>query len=563
MKYRHSLFAASAVLAAELLDASPAHAITCARKATNFQQTGDSLYSAYVACRETIIAPGVSAYNMDTEDWDGGFGIDGSARCDANYPFARTINAIYALTNSTNNPITSGTNYGTDPLRFGGVYSRNSIDELDGRCFKNDDPSNTGIFATTYGSDVELYMGFFYDHSVVERASTILHEAVHAGPDISHEEGSTHHCLVPGNCDDHYPSLSPNTYQADFLAAYSARSVNGNSVMKDRARDMANFILDGKFNHPTNSRVLNFPDVPLLGDINGDKREDVCIFRSNGGLWFCMDGKELASGRRTEIVSAVGWGMPTDIPLIADVDGDSKGDLLVYRTRSDTNLDVATNGRWFAYSFAKSQVLIWNFEFGYSDSVPFTGKLDNDSKADLIVYEVTAGNWFSTSGGALVAGGRTELASIQYGGYGGDRPVVGDFDHDTFTDFGIYRAAGGGTWHAASTKKGIEVVSGLAFGENGDIPLVGDFDADGFVDDIGLYRPRNGQWHARTVFDSAVSLINGVSYGAIRDTPLVGRFSSDKRFDPVIYRPYEGTWHSLKTTTLGANFAGEPYGEPY
>lgn len=39
--------------------------------------------------------------------------------------------------------------------------------------------------------------------------------------------------------------------------------------------------------------------------------------------------------------------------------------------------------------------------------------------------------------------------------------------------------------------------------------------------------------------------------------------SSNTRYAPVIYRPYERTWHSIRSTTLAGNFAGEPYGEPY
>ena len=52
-----------------------------------------------------------------------------------------------------------------------------------------------------------------------------------------------------------------------------------------------------------------------------------------------------------------------------------------------------------------------------------------------------------------------------------DKPVVGDFDGDGYTDIGVYRA-GTGQWHLKSVHRGVQIVGSYPYGgDPSDVPL--------------------------------------------------------------------------------------------
>jgi hypothetical protein len=80
-------------------------------------------------------------------------------------------------------------------------------------------------------------------------------------------------------------------------------------------------------------------DIPLLGDVDGDGVEELVIFRKASDEWFAtkVNGTVLFRG--------VKWGDPAVsgngpiVPMVQDMNGDAKGNLVVYRPQS---------GRWSA-----------------------------------------------------------------------------------------------------------------------------------------------------------------------------------------------------------------------
>jgi len=71
-------------------------------------------------------------------------------------------------------------------------------------------------------------------------------------------------------------------------------------------------------------------------------------------------------------------------------------------------------------------------------------------------------------------------------GAAGDRPVVGDFNHDGIDEVGVYRQ---GKWHLDTNGNHQFDAQDKVFSLGGadDVPVVGDFDGDG-TDQIGVYR---------------------------------------------------------------------------
>lgn len=550
-----------------------ARAAGCPGPATDNQASGDGLYGHYINCRMTVINGFVNAHDMDQENWTQ---MGWEDACNQSLPFARTLNALFALNYSSPNPTSA--NGGADVLAWAGAYARNSFDELDGGCTDSQDAT---ALARTFASGVgdhktNLYNPFFFFETVAERAGTLLHEATHADGYWHAVSGG---CPRGGSCDSTFPMPnSPNTHQVNFLSQYSVRGHGANWMMKDRARDMGNVILDTGFVTPPTARITNWPDVPLMADLNSDGREDLVIYRAREGTWWGLDALGLLNGVRTELLDGIGWGGPTDIPLIGDVDKDGHPDLLIYRTRLQTDLDrraAPGHGSWFARSVARGRVLFDDVALGWigdpwlgvPDGIPLLGDIDKDGAADLIVYQPEDGSWTALSGAEASQGRRVRLAvGVLFGQTPGSRPLIGDFDQDGADDFAIYRPKDG-TWHGYSHLRKKRLFDGIQFGENADVPLVADFDGDGFKDDLGIYRPRNGEWHARSSLSPANTIFFGpIQYGGPRDMPLVATVRpSDGRQDPVIYRPYEGNWFALNRSTnpISERYAWVPYGDPY
>ena len=69
-------------------------------------------------------------------------------------------------------------------------------------------------------------------------------------------------------------------------------------------------------------------DVPLVSDFDGDGRTDLAVFRPEEGGWYV---RHSSSNYSYASWAWYQWGLPTDVPLVSDFDGDGRTDLAVFR----------------------------------------------------------------------------------------------------------------------------------------------------------------------------------------------------------------------------------------
>jgi hypothetical protein len=207
-------------------------------------------------CSQSVVDDMWDRFEFHQDDWDDGFGYDDP--CNTGKPLARTFNALALLHYShTRTPNCAGG--GGNFLDWVGCWAGDSIEELEGRCVcEKGDP---GAFAYTqwgwFSEWTQLSKFFFYSEDVLERASTIVHEAKHAEDWCDHDERNC--CLNGVSCDSDFwhacnGGSGPDAFQVAFLIWY-ARTANWPTenayetlaAMKTRASELANARLADRF----------------------------------------------------------------------------------------------------------------------------------------------------------------------------------------------------------------------------------------------------------------------------------------------------------------------------
>ena len=283
-------------------------------------------------------------------------------------------------------------------------------------------------------------------------------------------------------------------------------------------------------------------DRPFVGDFDGDSRGDLIVWRPNTGTWYALlsSGGYDPSGARL----ALQWGDQTlgDVPLLADIDGDGRSDVIVWR---------ASTGTWFwltsssGYSSALAGTMQWgNASLG---DVPLAGDVDGDGKADLIVWRASTGTWYwltSASGYQYALAGQRQWGN----GLLGDAPILGDIDGDGKVDLTVWRASTG-TWYWLTSSTGYVAAGSVQWGSAAylDSRFLRDIDGDGRADFI-VWRPGNGTWYWLTSssgYDYASAGAQKWGSAAVADTPLAATLDADGRADLAVWRPDSGTWFCL------------------
>lgn len=141
--------------------------------------------------------------------------------------------------------------WSNDMLHWARRYVRNQIDDLRSKCGDGSDIARTwsGFWVN---DKVELYMGFFYNRDVVERAGVLVHESRHEG-------GKSHNARFPSGsiygtgdqADSSWKYKGAWMYHALYLWWFYAAGTRTTPALRQSARQRGNLIIDNAFaTHP-------------------------------------------------------------------------------------------------------------------------------------------------------------------------------------------------------------------------------------------------------------------------------------------------------------------------
>jgi hypothetical protein len=236
-------------------------------------------------------------------------------------------------------------------------------------------------------------------------------------------------------------------------------------------------------------------DLPLAGDFNGDDRADVASVQRGGSGAVSValsDGSRFGVSQKWHEGSSVG----NKVPVVGDFNGDGKDDVATFQ-RDNGHVFVALST---GSAFGESKP--WHTFFAFGGELPVAGDFNGDGKDDIATFHR------GTTGLVYVAlsSGSGFGDSQKWHGFfsiGAEVPAIGDFDGDGRDDVVTFQQ--GVTSRANVTlSTGSSFGAGYAtwnerFSLKGEVPGVADFDGDGRDDVVTFQRGDTADvWVARS-----------------------------------------------------------------
>jgi hypothetical protein len=224
-----------------------------------------------------------------------------------------------------------------------------------------------------------------------------------------------------------------------------------------------------------------------------------------------------------EIDGCFQFGLPMDIPICGDWNGDGKTEIGCYRD-GNWYLDSNGNRQWDE----GTDLVIPSGSFGLPGETPIAGDWNGDGVTDIGIFK--NGVWYlDSNGNHRWDPGEDNLISAGNFGEPTDIPITGDWNGDGKTKIGVFRK---GAWYLDSNgsnqwDKGTDqtILSG-DYGLPSDIPITGDWNGDG-VTDIGTFREANwyldAQANRKWDEDADITIPSG-DFGLPTDIPVTGKW---------------------------------------
>ncbi len=167
-------------------------------------------------------------------------------------------------------------------------------------------------------------------------------------------------------------------------------------------------------------------DRSYVGDFDGDGKAEVFTRTADSAALIRLDGNSLKSSARAR--GTIGsWPLNVeDEACIADLDGDRRDEIFIYRDSAAAVLSFRDR-RFRSSAVAVSPIGSWPLAAG---DLCYSGDFDGDGRAELFMRNAHQAGLLSYAGGALIS---KTVATGSVGAWQlnpGDRSTVGDFDGD-------------------------------------------------------------------------------------------------------------------------------------
>ncbi len=318
-----------------------------------------------------------------------------------------------------------------------------------------------------------------------------------------------------------------NTTMTPAFAGLSTAQINGNWIL--RIRDGGEGDLGTITAANLNLTGSGAPVTDAMADFDGDGTTDYSTIRAAGGqgsqaTWHVNSN---SSGNFFQF----DWGLAGDWFVPADLNGDGKDDIVVWRT--------GVQGTFYALLSGTNTILIDDFGLA-GDDPSVVGDYDGDGDDELAVYRsgVAPGAQSSTFWKNTTTYNRIDW------GITGDATCNADYDGDNKVDFCVQR---GNVFYRRFTGGGAD--SQTTLGVAGDIVAPGDYDGDAKAD-LAVVSGVGGfwQWTYRRSIDGA-DVVD--TWGVVlTDDPAPGDYTGDGRADYGVWRfGTPSTFHVMTPVT--------------
>ena len=280
-------------------------------------------------------------------------------------------------------------------------------------------------------------------------------------------------------------------------------------------------------------------DVPMSADLDGDGKADLVLWSAGTARWRWLTsstGYDDARMRASDPVQR----QPGGTPLLGDVDGDGKADLVVWR-------GAAGQWQWLGSStgYRQGDAGSRTDPDHQPGDVPLLGDVDGDGRADLILWRASARTWhWLTSSSGYAQGGSVTRPPISTAET--SSPLAADADGSRRAALMLWTAGPNGArvdWTAAPGTS--SAAWAWADRDLADIPFAADVDGDRRADPIA-WRPGNGMWSwlpSTRVYDPAAAGATQWGSSYLGDIPMVADLDGDGLADFLVWRATTRTWY--------------------
>jgi hypothetical protein len=204
--------------------------------------------------------------------------------------------------------------------------------------------------------------------------------------------------------------------------------------------------------------------VPVVGDWNGDGRDDFGLFDPATATWHLKYGAEAGPAN----AGVFAFGPTGSVPVVGDWNGDGRDDIGTFKA-----------GAWqLRYGASPGPADAGTFTFGATGNQPVVGDWDGDGKDGIGVFVRSTRRWTLRQTASATGAG---AGAFTFGPDG--IAVTGDWNGDGRDGIGVFQPSVG-RWSLRQTANtGAADAGSFAFGVRNRVPITGNWDGPVQTDD--------------------------------------------------------------------------------